>query len=259
MADTPLTAAPLVKSENFKLDEEDGDLYSDTELDMPGYVPPRCFRDEEMPTSTAEVNQEQVEKTNVAKENLIQAHKVLVDTGKSLGEDLCKKYKENRVEYLISQITAGQTDCPICEKKLKKTSTLREHMNQHLTEPKFVCPTCHKGFGEKEGYNRHLLAHLPRNLAKCDYCDETFDTVGHKNQHMLKHTTTYKCSYCEKKCGTKKGLEDHEYKCEKQPGGRPAKTKCLYCPKEYVDRKQANHHISEKHPGQPRIVKPKKK
>ena len=84
---------------------------------------------------------------------------------------------------MISQITAGQTDCPICKKKLKKTSRLKERMNQHLVDPKFVCPECNKGFGERQGYNRHLLAHKPHNKYKCDYCTMYFDTVGHKNQH----------------------------------------------------------------------------
>ena len=50
---------------------------------------------------------------------------------------------------MISQITAKQTDCPIYEQKFKKTYRLREHMNQHMVDPKFVCPECNKGFGEK--------------------------------------------------------------------------------------------------------------
>ena len=179
----------MAKSVNFNLEEEDGDIYSDTEMDMPGYEPPRSFEDEPIPTSAAPVDEEQLEKDQKAKENLLQTHKILVDTGKSLGLDLCKKYKESKVEFMIIQITAGQTDCPICKKKLKKTSRLKEHMNQHLLDPKFVC---NKGFGERQGCNRHLLAHKPHNKYKCDYCTMYFDTVGHKNQHQLKHTKTYK-------------------------------------------------------------------
>ena len=119
-----------------------------------------------------------------------------------------------------------------------------------------MCPECNKGFGERQGYNRHLLAHKPHNKYKCDYCDMYFDTVGHKNQHQLKHTETYKCQHCQKKCGTLKGKKDHEYKCEKQPGGKPAKMKCPYCPKEYVDKKQTNRHIITKYPGKPRVGQP---
>ena len=253
MVDAPLTAAKLAKSANFNLEEEDGDIYSDTEMDMPGYEPPRSFEDEPIPTSAAPVDEEQLEKDQKAKENLLQTQKILVDTAKSLGLDLCKKYKESKVEFMISQITAGQTDCPICKKKLKKTSRLKEHMNQHLVDPKFVCPECNKGFGERQGYNRHLLAHKPHNKYKCDYCTMYFDIVGHKNQHQLKHTKTYKCKHCERICGTLKGQRHHEYKCEKQPGGKPAKTKCPYCPKEYVDKKQTNRHIISKYPGKPRL------
>ena len=43
MVDAPLTAAKLAKSAQFKLEEKDGDIYSDTEMDMPGYEPPRSF------------------------------------------------------------------------------------------------------------------------------------------------------------------------------------------------------------------------
>ena len=149
IVDASLTAAKLAKSANFNLEEEDGDIYSDTEMDMPGYEPPRSFEDESIPTSAAPMDEEQLEKDQKTKENLLQTHKILVDTGKSLGLDLCKKYKESKVEFMISQITAGQTDCPICKKKLKKTSRLKEHMNQHLVDPKFVCPECNKGFGER--------------------------------------------------------------------------------------------------------------
>ena len=91
MVDDPLTVARLVTSKKFKLEEEDGDLYSDTEMDMPGYDPPRSFQDEEIPSFAAAVNQEQLEKDKTAKKTLLQARKVLVDTGKALGLDLCKK------------------------------------------------------------------------------------------------------------------------------------------------------------------------
>ena len=158
MVDAPLTAAKLVKSAKFKLEEENGDIYSDTEMDMPGYKPPRSFEDEPIPIFAAPVDEEQLEKDKKAKENLLQTHKILVDTEKALGLDLCKKYKESRVEFMINQIAAGQTVCPICSQQLKKTSRLKEHMNQHLVDPKFVCPKCNKCFGERQGYNRHLLA-----------------------------------------------------------------------------------------------------
>ena len=85
--DDPLTAAKLVKSKKFKLEEEDGDLYSDTEMDMSVYEPPRSFENEVIPSSIAAV---QLEKDKTAKENLLQTHKILVDTGKALGLDLCK-------------------------------------------------------------------------------------------------------------------------------------------------------------------------
>ena len=87
------------------------------------------FEDEPIPTFAAPVDEEQLEKDKKAKENLLQTHKILVDTGKALGLDLCKKYKESTVEFMISQITAGQTVCPICNQQLKKTSRLKEHMN----------------------------------------------------------------------------------------------------------------------------------
>ena len=114
MVDGPLTATKLAKSAQFKLEEEDGDIYSDTEMDMPGYEPPRSFEDEPIPTFAGPVDEEQLEKDKKAKENLLQTHKILVDTGKALELDLCKKYKESRVEFMIGQITAGQTVCPIC-------------------------------------------------------------------------------------------------------------------------------------------------
>ena len=74
MVDAPLTAAKLAKSANFNLEEEDGDIYSDTEMDMPGYEPPRSCEDEPIPTSAAPVDEEQLEKDQKAKENLLQTH-----------------------------------------------------------------------------------------------------------------------------------------------------------------------------------------
>ena len=62
MVDAPLTAAKLAKSAKFNLEEEDGNIYSDTEMDMPGYEPPRSFEDEPIPTSAAPVDEEQLEK-----------------------------------------------------------------------------------------------------------------------------------------------------------------------------------------------------
>ena len=66
-------------------------------MDMPGYEPPRSFEDRPIPTSAAPVDEEQLEKDQKAKENLLQIHKILVDTGKSLGLDLCKNTKKAKL------------------------------------------------------------------------------------------------------------------------------------------------------------------
>ena len=251
--ESPLTVAPLRRSKKFILEKEDGDLYSDTEHDMPGYDPPRCLQGE-MSESSANVSPEQARRKKVAKKNLIETHKVLVDAGSALGFDLCKIYKESRIEYMIDHLVSGETQCPICRKVYCKTSSLKDHMVQHLMEPRFVCKICYKGFREHKIYNRHVLTYERKaagKLVPCDFegCDAEFDTVGHKNQHMKMRTDSpHTCEWCEKELTTIKGLKDHQAKCKSNPDGVPPKVKCLYCDKEYVDKKQANRHIKTKHP-----------
>ena len=149
MTQLPLEAAPLIMSHNFKLSEEDGDMYSDNEYDMPGYYPPRIFV-MEMPRCRDLVNVKEDEKNMAAKKNLIDAHKMILDAGAALGLDLCKIYKQNRIEYIISEIGVRQKQCPLFKRTLTKVAGLKSHMNQHLVEPKFMCATCDKGFGEME-------------------------------------------------------------------------------------------------------------
>jgi len=246
-------------SEIFKLEDKDGDLYSDSEYDMPGYNPTKSFNDAEIPRASSTINPEEAKNTLTAKKNLIETHKILVDAGSALGLDLCKIYRENRVEHMISKIGAGQKECPICKRECSSTQVLRSHMNQHLVDPKYQCPHCNKGFREKQGLNRHMRLHQKTkdHLPNCEICGKTFDTVGHKNQHKQSHTMEFKCQHCNKTLSSKKGKLDHEYKCPEQPGGKPDRIKCLYCNKTFVDKKNTNRHISGVHPGKVKIGKEK--
>ena len=254
LTEYPLKAKRLVMSESFKLEKEDGDLYSDSEYDMPGYSPPRSFKNKDIPRTSSTLNAEEAERTLTAKKNLIETHKILVDAGAALGLNLCRIYKENRVEHMLSEIVPGEKECPICKRECSSTAVLRTHMNQHLVEPRFQCELCSKGFGEKQSLKRHVRLHKKGiKLPVCEICGKTFDTIGHKNQHKKSHTEVYKCKHCEKVLTTKKGLGEHEYKCPEQEGGMPPRTQCPHCVKTFVDKKQTNRHISGAHPGKLKI------
>ena len=117
--DMTLEVTPLKTSENYKLEEENPDVYTDSEDE--DQFRPRC----EWPDKVWNKNQRKssVQSKIELRESLNQGHHLAVDILRKIGVDPCQLYKfakhQNILENLVSQ---AATICTIC---LMEVSTQR--------------------------------------------------------------------------------------------------------------------------------------
>ena len=130
------------------------------------------------------------------------------------------------------------TVCKICDIDQESHERLIKH-NQKYHENKsyFMCNDCGKGFITSDGYRRHMEGHSLSKRLKCTFpdCTKTFTSTltrkAHfKNVHMVKGPRIpckFKDEGCTKDFSTKGIMQEHLFKCTKNPDVK--ELKCDLC------------------------------
>ena len=130
------------------------------------------------------------------------------------------------------------TVCKICDIDQESHERLIKH-NQKYHENKsyFTCNDCGKGFITSDGYRCHMEGHSLSKRLKCTFpdCTKTFTSTltrkAHfKNVHMVKGPRIpckFKDEGCMKDFSTKGIMQEHSFKCTKNPDVK--ELKCDLC------------------------------
>ena len=179
-------------------------------------------------------------------------HHVLVDWCLSLGEDPCKDYQRQNVQYLLEGLAPKATVCPVCQKSCPNTQRLKSHMRaNHMQQTPYHCKICDRYFADKATLNLHNRKHDTSSpLYVCKTCNKPYTVKSRLTEHEKSHlpgATNLPCQFCGNIIKERKNLVSHETNCKKNPN-RAARKNCPYCTKNFQQKKDLVYHIKGKHP-----------
>lgn len=101
--------------------------------------------------------------------------------------------------------------CSKCTRRFRNQSSLRKHMQNHLTRLKYPCPVCGADFEMKGSLHFHIKMH-PGERFRCRYCDQRFLKIDAYMRHVDRHTvvTPYYCEKCKVYQMTERGFALHQ-------------------------------------------------
>ena len=180
-------------------------------------------------------------------------HHLHVDWLKRLGVDPCKEYQATQVSNLVEAVQPDDRICKVCGDDLSSAVRLRSHLrSQHMESTPFQCKECLKFFGDKQTLVYHEKSHVPSELVHvCSTCGKAFAIKSRLTEHLKVHlpeNINQPCRWCKKTIKEKKNLKSHERRCEDNPNPDP-KIQCLFCPKEFGQKKDMRRHCKNIHPG----------
>ena len=245
-----LEAAPLICSSNFVLADEDPKNYKD---DL-GHNPRKEW-DEPLPVAKSTDPVPTVSDKHI--KMALEIHHSQVKYLHSLGVDACKEYSQQRVDYILEAVVAGDLVCKVCGSTKKSTQTLRSHTRaRHMESTPYECKTCNKFFGDNSTYTAHKKKHDPKaKKFPCteDNCQKCYTSQGRLNSHLKTHdpANVVHCQYCNKQLYAKKNCTTHEKSCLSRYGGSkqniPRDIKCPFCTKDYIHKKDFRYHLKTSH------------
>ena len=151
-----LEAAPLKCSTNFVLVDEDPKYYKD---DL-GHNPRKEW-DEPLPVAKSTDPVPTVSDQHI--KMALEIHHSQVKYLHSLGVDACKEYSQQRVDYILEAVVAGDLVCKVCGSTKKSTQSLRSHIRaRHMESTPYECKTCNKFFRDNSTYTAHKKKHDPK-------------------------------------------------------------------------------------------------
>ena len=149
------------------------------------------------------------------------------------------------------------TVCKICDIDQESHERLIKHNKKyHENKSYFTCNDCGKGFITSDGYRRHMEGHSLSKRLKCTFpdCTKTFTSTltrkAHfKNVHMVKGPRIpckFKDEGCTKDFSTKGIMQEHSFKCTKNPDVKELKCDLcgmggFYMPKRVLQHKRKCH------------------
>jgi len=109
---------------------------------------------------------------------------------------ICVEKKEYFKHIKATHLTEQPFQCPKCDHKHPKLSSLLAHYNTH--ETRFQCVSCHQSFITNFELKRHEKIHRPAPTFTCAICGKVFNLKCTLDQHQAVHTDEkkFKCKQC---------------------------------------------------------------
>ena len=257
-ATLPLAVEPLVKHNNYRMEEEDPSIYSDDEDFGAGFELRREWKDIPLPSKKSDAQAvfdyiAEAQKSHDFHANLLATHNI----------DACKVYKQGHAMSALENVSKEDRLCNLCQKTFASAHTLRAHIRTgHVGQSAHKCLLCPKFYAEASGLKVHMQSHGVGSKIACPVCKKEFDSLGHMNEHKKSHHPASErgdstCEKCNKVFQHRRNYLQHKETCGKQ-GER---AQCPKCPKNYANRHDLMTHMKKHTEGkgkQPKLGAPSK-
>ena len=149
---------------------------------------------------------------------------------------ISKKVSDFRSKMLVSKY-----DCNLCHKKI--THPKQHNLAVHSELKPYKCKYCDKSFNDPSALRRHHKIHEANNVKSfaCSICDKKFTTREYLRLHGRSHQEeTFQCKLCFSKIKGKFKFRDHVK-------AHSTSIKCSLCDKTFQRRCKLNIHLKGFH------------